>query len=126
MPSKRIRQVTVRQTGPDSFAVVGRNGRIIHDHFTHPKTAWMWAGKRGLHKGRDKRERQAREIPNNLANDQIFGLPLLAHMSNISYQQFRQRAHAGEFGPLIQINARRFGLRFGSWKAAMAAREVVK
>ena len=118
--------ITVRQTGPDSFAVIGAAGRVVRDGFTNPKIAWMWAANRGLHKGRDKRKREAREIPNDLVNEQIFGLPLLAKLSNVSYNEFRQRAHAGEFGPLIQVNDRAYGLRFGTWKAAMTAREIVK
>jgi hypothetical protein len=126
MSPKRIRSVTVRPSGPNSFAVVGSDGRIIRDGFSNSKVAWMWAAKQGLHKGHDKRKRETRAIPNDLVNDQIIGLPLLARLSNLSYDVFRQRAHAGEFGPLIQVNDRAYGLRFGSWKAAMTAREVIK
>ena len=121
MSAKRI---SVRQTGPNRFAVAGADGRIVRDNFPTLQVAWMWAAKRGLHQGRNKRKRETREIPNALVDDQIFGLPLLAKMSNLSYGEFLSRAHSGEFGPLIQVNDRAYGLRFGSWKAAVTARQV--
>ena len=118
------KRVSVRQTGPNSFAVVGSDGRIVRDNFTHLKVAWMWAAKQGLHKGRDKRKRQATAIPSDLEDEQILGIPLLARLSNTSYPVFLERAKAGEYGPLFQIGKRTFGLRLGDWKKSIAAREV--
>lgn len=68
--------------------------------------------------------RRSKEIPTALIDEMILGLPLLARMSNLSYPTFLERAKTGEFGPLIRVNERHYGLRFGGWKAAMAAREV--
>ena len=118
------KRVSVRQTWPNSFAVVGSDGRIVRDNFTHLKVAWMWAAKQGLHKGRDKRKRQATAIPSDLEDEQILGIPLLARLSNTSYPVFLERAKAGEYGPLFQTGKRTFGLRFGNWKRSMAARQV--
>jgi hypothetical protein len=49
-----------------------------------------------------------------------------AELLHVHYTTFVPRARAGEFGPLIRIGERTFGLRYGDWKAAMTAREVVK
>jgi hypothetical protein len=118
------KRVSVRQTGPNSFAVVGADGAIVRDNFPIPAVAWMRAAKRGLHQGAAKRKREARAIPSNLEDEQILGLPVLARLSNTSYPVFLERAKAGEYGPLFQIGKRTFGLRLGDWKKSIAAREV--
>lgn len=120
------KKITVREIGPGDFAVIDAAGAIVRDGFSTPKIAWMWAAKKGLHESPKKRGPRAAEIPADLLEERIYGLPLLARLSNIPYPRFLPRAHAGEFGPLIRINSRHCGLRFGGWKAAMAAREVVK
>jgi hypothetical protein len=121
MPAK---QISVRQTGLNSFAVIGADGVIIRDNFSRPQVAWMWAAKRGLHQGAAKRKREATAIPSNLEDEQILGLKLLARLSNTSYPVFLARAKSGEYGPLFQTGKRIFGLRFGNWKRSMAARQV--
>jgi hypothetical protein len=122
MPAKQ--QILVRPTGPNSFAVIAADGRIVRDHFTRPQVAWMWAAKRGLHQGRNKRKREATAIPSGLEDEQILGPKMLARLSNISYAVFLSRAKSGEYGPLIQTGERTFGLRLGDWRRAMAARVV--
>jgi len=118
------KRVSVRQTGPNSFAVVGSDGRIVRDNFTHLKVAWMWAAKQGLHKGRDKRKRQATAIPSDLEDEQILGIPLLARLSNTSYPVFLERAKAGEYGPLVRTGERTLGLRRGDYRRSLNAREI--
>jgi hypothetical protein len=121
MSAKRI---SVRQTGPNSFAAISADGRIFRDNFPTPQVALMWAARRGLYQGVTKRKREARAIPSNLEDEQILGLPLLARLSNTSYPEFLKRAKAGEYGTLFQTGKRTFGLRFGNWKQSMAARQV--
>jgi hypothetical protein len=118
------KRVSVRQTGPNSFAVIGADAQIVRDNFPTPQVAWMWAAKRGLHQGAAKRRRESTAIPGDLEDERILGLPVLARLTNKSYGEFLARAKAGEYGPLIRIGDRTYGLRLGTWKAAMAAREI--
>ena len=121
MSAKRI---SVRPTGPNSFAVIGADGAIIRDNFKTLQAAWMWSAKAGLHQGAAKRKREATAIPSDLEDERILGLKLLARLSNVSYEKFLSRAKDGEFGPLFKTSKRIFGLRFGDWKRSMAARQV--
>jgi hypothetical protein len=120
VPTKKI---SVREIEPGNFAVVGADGRLIRDGFRTLQTGWMWAARKGLHKGRNKLK-PALVVPPDLENERILGLPLLAKMSNRNYGEFLADAKAGVFGPLLRVNDRHWGIRLGDWKAAMAAREI--
>jgi hypothetical protein len=118
------KRVSVRQTGPNTFAVIGADAQIVRDNFPTPQVAWMWAAKRGLHEGAAKRKREATAIPSDLEDQRILGLKVLARLSNTSYGVFLSRAKSGEYGSLIQTGERTFGLRLGDWKRSIAAREI--
>jgi len=97
MSAKRI---SVRQTAPNTFAVIDADGRIIRDGFSIPRLAWMWAGKRGLHKGQDRIKRETK-IPEEYPDQKIFGLPFYALLSNRPYSRFLTEAKRGEWAEYI-------------------------
>jgi hypothetical protein len=57
MPSKKRTSLTVRESAT-GFAVVGANGETLRDGFKTPQLGWMWAGRQGLHKGRDAKQKR--------------------------------------------------------------------
>jgi hypothetical protein len=119
MPKQKV---TVRQSG-NGFALIGADGQVIRDGFKTLHTAWMYAGVKGLHKGRDRAKRET-VIPAAHADEQIFGLPYYAHLSNRPYPRFFLEAKAGKWGTLIRLNDRHFGIRWGDYRRNIAAREV--
>jgi hypothetical protein len=121
MSAKRI---SVRQTGPNSFAVIGADGRIIRDNFPTPQVAWMWAAKRGLHQGRNKRKREAITAPADLENERILKPKLIAFLEGASYQTVLSRLNAGAYGPVVQIDERSKGVRCGDYRQSVTARQI--
>jgi hypothetical protein len=122
MSAKRI---SVRQTGPNSFAVIGTDGRIIHDSFPTLQVAWMWAAKRGLHQGRNKRKREAITAPADLENERILKPKLIAFLEGKSYGTTLARVKAGAYGPVIRIDQRSLGVRCGDYRQSVVARQVL-
>jgi hypothetical protein len=117
------KRVSVRPTGPSSFAAIDADGNVIRT-FSTAAVAWMWLAKRGLYQARTKRKPTATEIPSDLEAERILGMKVLARLSNQSYGTFLEEAKRGTYGPLIKTGARTFGIRFGDWKAAVAQREL--
>ena len=118
------KRVSVRQTGPNSFAVIGADGVIIRDNFPKLQVAWMWAAKRGLHQGRNKRKREATTVPTDLEDEQILTPKLIAALEGESYQTTLDRLKAGAFGRLIRRGERSFGVRRGDYRQSVTAREI--
>ena len=116
-------QTTIRPSGPDSFAVVGADGATVRDGFKSRGHAAMWAAKQKIYQGKTPPRRQV-EIPPALEDESIKKIKLLAEMSGESYPRFLAEAKAGVYGELYQLGKNIFGLKYGNWKRAMAARIV--
>jgi hypothetical protein len=114
-------QATIRKTS-NGFGVVV-DGKVVSEHKTRALCA-MWASRKGLYRGTTQRKRQP-EIPHDLADEAVRGIPLLARLSGDSYPTFLADAKAGRYGELYQLS-RGFGLRYRNFRRGMAARIISK
>lgn len=122
MPIKQTR-VTVRPCA-NGFALIGADGQVIADGFKTPQLAWMRAGRKGLHKGKQRINRDTKIIPEAMADERIFGLPFYAALTNRPYQRFFLEAKRGEWGTLVRMAGRYLGIRWGDYQRSLTAREV--
>jgi hypothetical protein len=111
-----IIQLTERGT---HAVVVG--GKVRYEARTRAGAA-MWGARAGVYRGVTPPRRKP-PIPPDLEDESIKPIPLLARMSGDSYRTFLADAKAGRYGPLYEL-ANGYGLNFGNWKRAMAARVI--
>jgi hypothetical protein len=107
----------------DGHFAVMLDGEILRSGFKGRGHAAMWATRRGIYQGSTPPKVKT-EIPHNLEDESIKRTRLLARMSHQSPQRFLADARTGMYGPLYQLGKNIFGLKFGLWKAGMAAREI--
>jgi hypothetical protein len=117
-------KISVRATGPNTYAVFDADDQIVHDGFTNPQVGWMWAARRGLHQGRDKRKREATTVPTDLGEERLLKLKEIAYLENRSYGEVLRHAKAGAYGELIQAGERDYRVRCGDYRQSVTARQI--
>jgi hypothetical protein len=118
-------KISVREIEPGNFVVIDSGGHTLRSGFDNPRVAWMWAGRKGLHKSPKRQQSDViREVPSELVDEQILRLPLLAKMSDMSVDTFIGIAKSGQIGPIFRLSDRISGLKFGDWKRWRDSRVV--
>jgi hypothetical protein len=114
-------EATIKRLSDGKYAVI-RDGEILYSGFAGPGHAAMWAARQNIYKPKGKPRRWP-VIPNNLEDESIKPLPLLARMSGGGYPRFLREAKEGLYGELYKLG-NGYGLKYGDWKRGMAARVI--
>jgi hypothetical protein len=116
-------QTKIIKTDDGKFALVDGNDEIIRSGFRSKALCAMWGKRKSLYEGKPPKHRSI-PIPEALMDERVFGIRFYAQLQSRNYQSFLVEARRGDWGTLLKLNGRDFGIRWGEYRQAVAAREV--